>query len=80
MSGKKKVTFHDPPTVIEEPVHLRDDLRKSRWNDILHRLADKNRLEMVLSPILEEAHRNRIYKSREHQPELPSPPPPAPKV
>uniref|UniRef100_A0A0K2THP3 Uncharacterized protein n=1 Tax=Lepeophtheirus salmonis TaxID=72036 RepID=A0A0K2THP3_LEPSM len=60
---KKNVSFsqEDCWSVIEEDPKLAKELRESRISDHLSRKADRERLEKIISPILDEDHRKKVY-------------------
>jgi len=59
----RTVAFADPivSAVIEEDPFLSEDLKESRCSDWARRLADRQRMEILLSPILSAEHRAKIY-------------------
>jgi len=59
----RTVAFADPivSAVIEEDPFLSEDLKESRCSDWARRLADRQRMERLLSPILSAEHRAKIY-------------------
>lgn len=58
-----KVRFSDDPDlVVYEPANLVKSLKQARISDFKRRQADLERLERVLSPVLTQEHRAKIYK------------------
>lgn len=59
---KRKVTFTTTLDVIYEDPALSEDLKLSRIGDHLQRQADHLRMERLLNPILEPAHRDKMWR------------------
>lgn len=59
---KRKVTFTTTLDVIYEDPALSEDLKQSRIGDYLKRQADRLRMERLLNPILEPAHRDKMWR------------------
>ena len=59
---KRKVTFTTTLDVIYEDPALSEDLKLSRIGDYLKRQADHLRMERLLNPILEPAHRDKMWR------------------
>lgn len=59
---KRKVTFTTTLDVIYEDPALSEDLKLSRIGDYLKRQADRLRMERLLNPILEPAHRDKMWR------------------
>ena len=59
----KRVRFSENNTIIYESVNISKDLHESRKSNFSQRMADKFRLEKILTPILCKQHRNRIYSA-----------------
>ena len=59
---KRKVTFTTTLDVIYEDPALSEDLKHSRIGDYLKRRADHLRMERLLNPILEPAHRDKMWR------------------
>lgn len=59
---KRKVTFTTTLDVIYEDPALSEDLKLSRIGDYLKWQADRLRMERLLNPILEPAHRDKMWR------------------
>lgn len=63
----KKVDFNDEFKIIEEPKDLQKALQKSRQSDYFQRQLDKLRMNNLLAPILNAAHREKIWlRNQQH--------------
>jgi len=57
----KHVTFCDDIEILDEPEDLAEDLQNARVSDFQARQADKERMELLLGPILTKVHRDKIF-------------------
>ena len=58
---KKIVRFSENVVVIYESENLTKDLHNARKSDYFTRKADMDRMEKMLTPILEEGHRKIMF-------------------
>ena len=59
----KQVRFSDSNIIIYESLDIAKDLQESRKSDFSQQMADKLRMEKILTPILCKHHRYRIYSA-----------------
>ena len=59
---RKSVRFNENITIICEPEHLQEDLKLARNSDFFHRQLDFQRLMRLISPVLTNEHRKKIYE------------------
>ena len=58
----KTVKFSSDPTIILEPESLAEELQLARIGEFAARLADRERMERLIGPILTQTHRQNIYQ------------------
>ena len=59
---QKLVQFSSHVTIIHEPIEMAEDLAAARDGCVARRRADKERMETMISKILQTSHRESVYK------------------
>ena len=59
---QKVVQFSTDVKIIHEPIAMAQDLAAARDGGVERRRADKERMERMISKILQTSHRESVYK------------------
>ena len=59
---QKVVQFSTDVKIIHEPIEMAQDLAAARDEWVERRRADKERMERMISKILQTSHRESVYK------------------